>query len=89
MCLKMKGTLSFIQVQNNGVCLSILNGRTYEYLHSLSLLKMLSCVPKNRLIQRAKKVVSDSMGLLDFAIGLVNSVFNLPDGQVMFFEEFE
>ena len=51
--------------------------------------KMLSCVPKNRLIQRAKKVVSDSMGLLDFAIGLVNSVFNLPDGQVMFFEEFE
>ena len=24
---------------------------------------------------------------MDFAIGLVNSVFNLPDGQVMFFEE--
>ena len=23
---------------------------------------------------------------MDFAIGLVNSVFNLPDGQVMFFE---
>ena len=40
-------------------------------------------------IQRAKKVVSDSPGLVDFAIGLVNSVFNLPDGQVMFFEEFE
>ena len=38
--------------------------------------------------QRAKKVVSDSPGLVD-AIGLVNSVFNLPDGQVMFFEEFE
>ena len=32
--------------------------------------------------QRAKKVVSDSPGLVDFAIGLVNSVFNLPDGQV-------
>ena len=31
---------------------------------------------------RAKKVVSDSQGLVDFAIGLVNSVFNLPDGQV-------
>ena len=29
--------------------------------------------------QRAKKVV------LDFAIGPVNSVFNLPDGQVIFF----
>ena len=39
--------------------------------------------------QRAKKVVSDSPGLVDFAIGLVNSVFNLPDGQVMFFEEFK
>ena len=40
-------------------------------------------------MQRAKKVVSDSLGLLDFAIGLVDFVFNLPDGQVMFFEEFE
>ena len=39
--------------------------------------------------QRAKKVVSDSPGLVDFAIGLVTSVFNLPDGQVMFFEEFK
>ena len=39
--------------------------------------------------QRAKKVVSDSPGLVDFAIGLVNSVFNLPNGQVMFYEEFE
>jgi len=39
--------------------------------------------------QRAKKVVSDSPRLVDFAIGLVNSVFNLPDGQVLFFEEFE
>ena len=39
--------------------------------------------------QRAKKVVSDSPGLVDFAIRLVNSVFNLPNGQVMFFEEFE
>ena len=40
-------------------------------------------------VQRAKKVVSDSLGQVDFVIGLVNSVFNLPDGQVMFFEEFE
>ena len=38
---------------------------------------------------KEKKVVNDSPGLVDFAIGLVNSVFNLPDGQVMFFEEFE
>ena len=35
--------------------------------------------------QRAKKVVSDSPGLVDFAIGLANSVINLPDGQVRFF----
>ena len=40
-------------------------------------------------LQRAKKVVSDSSGLVDFAIGLVNSVINLPDGQVNFFEEFK
>ena len=39
--------------------------------------------------QRAKKVVSNSPGLVDFAIGLVNSVVNLPDGQVRFFEQFE
>ena len=40
--------------------------------------------------QCAKKVVSDSPGLVDFAIGLVNiSVINLPDGQVKCFEEFK
>ena len=39
--------------------------------------------------QRAKKVVSDSPGLVDFAIGLVNSVLNLPDRQVKNFEEFD
>ena len=39
--------------------------------------------------QRAKKVVSDSPGHVDFAIGLVNSVINLPNGQVKFFEEFK
>ena len=39
-------------------------------------------------MQRAKKVVSDSPGLVDFAIGLENSVINLSDGQVNFFEDF-
>ena len=39
--------------------------------------------------QRAKKVVSDSPGLVGFAIRLVNSVLNLPEVQVMFSEEFE
>ena len=38
--------------------------------------------------QHAKKVVSDSPGLVDFAIGLVNSVLNLRNGQMKFFEEF-
>ena len=38
--------------------------------------------------RHAKKVVSNSPGLVDFAIGLVNSVLNLRDGQVKYFEEF-
>ena len=33
--------------------------------------------------------MSDSPGLVDFAFGLVNSVLNLRDWQVMFFEEFK
>ena len=37
-------------------------------------------------LQRAKKVLSDSLGLVDFTIGLVNSVLNLPNGQVKYFE---
>ena len=39
--------------------------------------------------QRAKQVVSDSPGLGNFAIRLVNFELNLPDGQVKFFEEFK
>ena len=34
-------------------------------------------------------MVSDSLGLVDFAIGLVNSVLHLPDGQVSFLGEFK
>jgi len=33
--------------------------------------------------------VSDSPGLVDFAIGLVIFVPNLPDGQVLFFGEIQ
>ena len=36
------------------------------------------------MIQCAKNVMSDSPGLVDFAIGLVIFVLNLPDGQVLF-----
>ena len=40
-------------------------------------------------MQRAKKVVSDSLGLMDFAIGLEIFVFNFPDGQVLFWGEIQ
>ena len=36
-------------------------------------------------IQHAKKVVSNTLGLVDFAIWLVIFVLNLPSGQVLFF----
>ena len=39
--------------------------------------------------QRAKKVVSDSTGLVDFALGLVIFVLNLPNGQVLFLGEIQ
>ena len=35
--------------------------------------------------QHVKKVVSDSLGLIDFAIRLVSSVINFPNGQMKFF----
>ena len=35
-------------------------------------------------LYRAKKVVSDSPGLVDFEAGLVNPVLNLSEGQVVF-----
>ena len=40
-------------------------------------------------LQRAKKIMSDSPGLVDFAIGPAIFVFNLPDGQVPFFGEIQ
>ena len=57
----------------------------YFFFHFLKLNHSV-IVRKNYIItQHAKKVVSDSSGLVDFAIGLVNSVFNLLDGQVTHF----
>ena len=41
------------------------------------------------LVQRAKKVVSDSPRLVDFATGPVIFVHNLPDGQVLFVGEIQ
>ena len=42
-------------------------------------------VPSKPSKPNPKKVVSDNLGLVDFAIGLVNSVLNLPDKQAKFF----
>ena len=39
--------------------------------------------------QRAKKVVSDSLGLVDFTTRLVIFVLNLTDGQALFFDEIQ
>ena len=39
--------------------------------------------------QHAKKVMSNSPGLVDFAVGLVIFVLNLSDGQVLFFGEIQ
>ena len=39
----------------------------------------------NKNPESTKKVVSDSPGLVDFAIRLVNSVLKLPEGQERFF----
>ena len=56
---------------------------------SLKLLQLSSWQIKSYLLCQRVKKVSDSPGLVDFAFGLVNSVLNLPDRQVMFFEEFK
>ena len=39
--------------------------------------------------QCAKKVVFKGPGLVDFAIGLVVFVLNLPNGQVLFLKEIQ
>ena len=44
-------------------------------------------MPFTHLPQCTKEVVSDSPGLVDFAIGLLIFVLNLPDGQVLFLGE--
>ena len=46
-------------------------------------------ITQGRKDQRAIKVVSDSPGLVDFAIGLVIFVLNLPDGQLLCFWEIQ
>ena len=44
---------------------------------------------RSRQPQCAKKIVSDSPDLVDFGMGRVDSVLNLPDGQVKIFERIQ
>ena len=84
-------------------CVNILLNRldTFSYVILASDLNYLNVHPHVKLLQtnvkprffdlrqRAEKVVSDSPGLVDFAIGLVIFVLNVPDGQVLFFGEIQ
>jgi len=67
-----------------GQCVLVLQAifRISESQTGLQLVKKLAA-------QCAKKVVSDSLGLVDLDIGLVSSALNLPVGQVKYFEEFK
>ena len=51
--------------------------------------KQLFFIKPGSKLQCVKIVVSDSPELVDFAIGLVIFVLNLPDGQVLFFGEIQ
>ena len=72
------------------------NGGNISFLLSLCQLFLLALITSASVFhntftfkQRAKKAVSDSPGLVDFAIGLVVFVLNLPDTLVLFFEKFK
>ena len=64
-----------------------------SYIHLITVLLDFELAPQNsRLIsilhfQHGLKGVSDSSWLVDIAIRLVNSVLNLPNGQVIKFSE--
>ena len=62
----------------NGVCFLVI-------IFIIDNLLLATVNDMHRVLQRAEKVVSDSPGLVDFAIGLVSFLLNLPDGQVLFF----
>ena len=65
---------------------SILSAKCHFYV---DVILLASHIAGNMTPQRAKKVVSDSPGLVDFAIGLMIFVLNLPDRQVLFFGKFK
>ena len=60
-----------------------------EWQYTCSIKNLPQRLENNTVYQRAKKVVSDSPGLVDFAVGLVIFVLNLPDGQVLLWREIQ
>ena len=64
---------------------------TFNWIFALTAFSLILNVSTKKInqFQRAKKVVSDSPGLVDFVIGLVIFVLNLPDGQVLFLGEIQ
>ena len=62
----------------NGVCLLVI-------IFIIDNLLLATVNDIHRVLKHAEKVMSDSPGLVDVAIGLVIFVLNLPDGQVLFF----
>ena len=60
-----------------------------EYIFHCQVSRSTSSDPLPFSSQQAKKVVFSCLGLVDFAIGLGNSVLSLLNGQVNFFEEFK
>ena len=67
----------FVHVNQHGSC----NNRRKLALVSC-ILKAACSLKCQNAGQRTKKVVSNRPGLVDFAIGLLNPVLNLPKGQV-------
>ena len=62
---------------------------TFSWMFVLSAFSRILNVSTNKILTSAKNVVSDSPGLVDFVIGLVIFVLNLPDGQVLFWGEIQ
>ena len=62
----------------NGVCLLVI-------IFIIDNLLLATVNDIHRVLKNAEKVVTDSPGLVDVAIGLVIFVLNLSDGQVLFF----
>ena len=68
------------------VIIEHLDNGFFGIIRSHRALMMFTSLPD---FQHVKKVVSDSLGQVDFSIRLMNSVLNLPNRQVKIFEEFK